>query len=54
MDNTHGQCHLSTHPINTSKPAPAFTVIQVSMCNNYMLDWCVQATELREMESKKQ
>ena len=33
---------------------PTFTVIQVSRCDNYTLDWCVQPTRLREMESKKQ
>ena len=32
---------------------PALTVIQVSRCDNYTLDWCVQATRLREIESKK-
>ena len=32
----------------------AFTVIQVSRFDKNTLDWCVQATQLREMESKKQ
>ena len=50
MDNTHGQCHLCKHPINTSKPAPAFTVIQVSRCDNYTLDKCLQV--FRDVESK--
>ena len=36
-----------------AKP-PAITVIQVSWCDNYTLDWCVQATRLREMKSKNQ
>ena len=32
---------------------PAFTVTQVSRCDNYTLDWCVQVTRLREMETMK-
>ena len=32
---------------------PTFTIIQVSRCDDYTLEWCVQMTRLREMESKK-
>ena len=46
LSSSHGQhtwaVHLCKQPINTSRPAPAFTVIQVNRCDNYMLDWCVQ------------
>lgn len=44
---------LFKHPINTSSQPPAFTIIHASRCDNYKLDWCVQATRLREIESKK-
>ena len=54
---SYGQ-HIWVTYENTQITCPgqpsAFTVIQVSGCDDYTLDWCEQATRLREMESKKQ
>ena len=55
---SHGQHMGSVTYENTqlTRPGqpPTFTIIQVSRCDDYTLDWCVQMTRLREMESKKQ
>ena len=45
--------YVNTQLTRPSGQPSAFTVIQVSRCDNYTLDWYVQAPLLWEMESKK-